>query len=204
MTTKFIAQGDVLDHVSGGVIASGAVVLIGALVGIATTAATASGQTIAVKVSGVWQVTKIGSQAWTIGQRVYWDAGNSRFTIVATGNTFAGVAYEAVGSGAGETTGKIRLNGTAPDAGSSFAQAANVAALTDGTTGTPDDPAEALEAVANPDLSAWNGSTDPSAAQATAINAAITALTNNQATIAAHIKDALDSLKAANQMAADA
>ena len=52
------------------------------------------------------------------------------------------------------------------------------------TTGVPDTAAPiALEAVTNPDLANWDGATVfPSAAQATAVGAAITALKNNQAT----------------------
>lgn len=60
---------------------------------------------------GVIEATKVGSQAWTVGARVYWDAGNSRFTTVAAAHFAAGVAVEAVGSGSGETTGVVRLDG---------------------------------------------------------------------------------------------
>jgi hypothetical protein len=68
------------------------------------------------------------------------------------------------------------------------------AAVTDSTTGTPDTSAPiALAAVTNPTLSDWDGATVfPSAAQATAIGAAITALKNNQATQS----DQYDALKA--------
>ncbi len=55
--------------------------------------------------------TKVGSQAWTAGAKVYWDAGNSRFTTSATSNTLAGVAAADVGSGAGATTGDVFLTG---------------------------------------------------------------------------------------------
>lgn len=65
------------------------------------------------KVTGVFTVTKVGSQAWTQGAVVYWDESNDRFTTVATGNFRAGIAVTAVGSGAGETTGVVRLDGVA-------------------------------------------------------------------------------------------
>lgn len=57
-------------------------------------------------------------------------------------------------------------------------------AVVDLTTGAPDTAGQRdLEAVSNPNLASWDGATVfPSAAQATAINAAITALKNNQAT----------------------
>lgn len=62
--------------------------------------------------------------------------------------------------------------------------AATAAAVTDSTGGTPDTSAPiALAAVTTPNLASWNGSSVyPSAAQATAISAAIDALKNNQAT----------------------
>lgn len=217
MTTKFIAQGDVLTHVAGGAIAVNAIVVIGALIGVAVTAAAASGDSIAVKTTGVWEVTKVGSQAWAIGDRVYYDAGNTRFTKTAADGIYAGIAYEAAGAGAGVVTGKVRLNGVAPEVSGEFAQAANVLAtaiaITDSTTGTPDtsDPAT-LAAVTNPDLSDWNGSSVyPSAAQATAIGAAITSVKNSLASIAAVVEQNtadiaafLASVKAANQMEPDA
>jgi len=61
-------------------------------------------------------------------------------------------------------------------------------AIVDNTTGVADvtDPAT-LAPVTLPDLSGWNGATDPSAAQATAINAAFTSLTNTVASLAAVI-----------------
>lgn len=49
------------------------------------------------------------------------------------------------------------------------------AAITDSSTGV--DPGNnIIAAITNPDLSGWNGSTDPTAAQATAIGAAFTAI----------------------------
>jgi predicted RecA/RadA family phage recombinase len=68
------------------------------------------------KINGVYQVTKAGSQAWTHGAAVYLTAGSATtFTTTSSGNTLAGVAAGTVGSGAGETTGYVLLNGL-PDA----------------------------------------------------------------------------------------
>ena len=61
---------------------------------------------------GVFDITKVGSQAWTVGAKVYWDDTNKRCTTVATDNTLIGVAVEAVASGAGDTIGRVRLNAT--------------------------------------------------------------------------------------------
>jgi predicted RecA/RadA family phage recombinase len=72
-----------------------------------------SGADVALKVSGVFDLTKIGSQAWTVGQLIYWDNTNKRCTNVATGNLLIGAAVKAVDNGAGSTTGRVRLNGAA-------------------------------------------------------------------------------------------
>lgn len=57
----------------------------------------------------MFELTKIGSQAWTVGALVYWDDANKRCTTVATANLLIGVAA-AVEGGAGNTTGLVRLN----------------------------------------------------------------------------------------------
>lgn len=93
-------------------VTSGVPVLIGALlvVPIATVAQTMkfAGQTV-----GVISYTKPGSQAWTEGAKIYWDNTAKNFTTTVGSNTLVGVAAEAVGAGAGETLGKVRLDGVA-------------------------------------------------------------------------------------------
>ena len=82
-----------------------------ALFGVATNDAALSAD-VALDLTGVFELTKIGSQAWTVGALVYWDDTNKRCTTVATDNTLIGVAVEAVASGAGDTIGRVRLNAT--------------------------------------------------------------------------------------------
>lgn len=94
---------------SGGVV-SGTPVLIGALlvVPVATVAETVK---FAGETEGVISFTKPGSQAWTEGAIIYWDNSAKKFTTTAASNFRCGVAAEAVGAGAGLTTGKVRLDG---------------------------------------------------------------------------------------------
>ena len=89
---------------------SGQGALVGSLFGVAS-ADYASGANGEFVTEGVFDLPKIGSQAWTIGTKIYWDNASSprRCTTVATANTLIGVAVAAVGSGAGETTGRVRL-----------------------------------------------------------------------------------------------
>lgn len=98
---------------TGGVV-SGRAYLIGSLLVVACATA-AEGAEFEGQVEGVFSLPKAGSQAWTEGQKVYWDdSSNKCCTNVATAGQLIGVAAEAVGSGSGATTGIVRLNGVAP------------------------------------------------------------------------------------------
>lgn len=66
---------------------------------------------------GIYELTKVGSQAWTVGAAIYWDDTNKYCTTTATSNLLIGCAMVAVGSGAGETLGVVRLNGTVKASG---------------------------------------------------------------------------------------
>jgi predicted RecA/RadA family phage recombinase len=85
---------------------------VGQIFGVCTADAV-SGADVALKLTGVFDLNKVGSQAWTVGALVYWDNSNKRCTTVATGNLLIGAAVQAVDSGAGSTTGRVRLNGVA-------------------------------------------------------------------------------------------
>lgn len=64
------------------------------------------------RTTGEFDLTKVGSQAWAEGARIMWDAANNRCSTATTTGFFPiGVATVAVGSGAGETVGRVRLNG---------------------------------------------------------------------------------------------
>lgn len=59
----------------------------------------------------VKNATKVGSQAWTVGDELYWDNGNTRFTKTAQGSGPIALAASVVGNGAGATTGDVLLLG---------------------------------------------------------------------------------------------
>lgn len=60
---------------------------------------------------GVFELTKIASQAWVVGDKIYWDNTNKWCTKVASTHLCIGVAIEAVASGAGDVLGKVKLSG---------------------------------------------------------------------------------------------
>ncbi len=95
---NFIQLGDVLDHTPAGAVTSGAVVVIGVRVGIAV-ANIAAGETGALRVKGVVELAKLGTDVVAQGALLYWDATNSRLTTTASGNVLAGYAAKPAGNG---------------------------------------------------------------------------------------------------------
>lgn len=107
---NYIAPGDMFPFTASGAdVASGDGVMQGSLFGVAA-GDVADGESGVMKTTGVFELPKAASQAWTVGAKVYWTSGGAA-TTTASGNTLIGVAYEAVGSGASETLGKVRLRG---------------------------------------------------------------------------------------------
>lgn len=104
----FVSTGEKIDVLAPADITAGAGILIGSMFGIAQNTAL-SGKNLVVITRGEVDMAKAGSQAWTLGVKVYWDNSAKVATTTASGNTLIGVATKAVGSGAGETIGRVRL-----------------------------------------------------------------------------------------------
>lgn len=111
MATNYIQPGGIIEITSAGAITAGAGVLLGSMFGIAVNGAAGAGEKVSLATEGVFTMPKAPSQAWTVGQLVYWDAGNSRATNVASTHKQIGVAVAAVAGGAGDTTGTVKLIG---------------------------------------------------------------------------------------------
>lgn len=107
---NYIQPGDTVSLTAPYAVAAGAGALVGTLFGVAVSDA-AQGDAVELVTRGVFDLTKVGSQAWTEGAAIYWDDTNKRCTTVTTSNTLIGAAVAAVGSGAGETVGRVRLAG---------------------------------------------------------------------------------------------
>ena len=90
---NFIQPGDTLDVTAAANVVSGQFVIMGALSGVATTTAVA-GTTFALKTTGVFELPKLTTEAWTVGAKVYWDATNLWATIVAGSNALIGRVSE--------------------------------------------------------------------------------------------------------------
>ena len=104
---NFVQEGSVIDHVATADRASGAVVLMGIKIGVCV-ADIANGATGPVRVTGVFSIAKLSTDVAAQGAALYWDNTNSRLTVTASGNTYAGFAAAAAGSGT--TTVNVHIN----------------------------------------------------------------------------------------------
>lgn len=87
------------------------------------------------KTDGVWELAKTSAQAWTQGQKIYWDNSNKRCDSDSTLGQLIGVATVAAANPS--STGYVRLNGVAPATAegpqaaiASFTMGANITAAT--------------------------------------------------------------------------
>lgn len=205
MARTYIQPGEVVTKTApvGGV-TSGTPVLIGSLFGVPQTDAD-YGAEFELLVVGVHELAKTSAQAWTEGQKIYWDNGNSRCDSDSTVGQLIGVADQVAANPS--STGKVRLNGVAP-ATAEGPQGA-IAALTDssGYDGTHDDTVAAmaapvdltdstgLDGTHDDELAALNGITDY-----TPHSSGSTPVTSNAATdldtVAAALETARDEIEA--------
>ncbi len=114
MATNFIQDGSTIDHAnsSGSTILSGAVVVIGSLIGVAI-ADIPNGEKGAVRIEGVFELPKVEAAVIGTGEDVIYDITALEFddnaaTAEAGGVSGACVAVEAAGNGA--LTVKVKLN----------------------------------------------------------------------------------------------
>lgn len=107
---NYVQPGNTITVTAPAQVGSGDGVLIGAIFGVAAGAA-ANGAPLELTLVGVFDLPKEGAQAWTPGDRVYWDDPNKRTTKTVAGHTLIGVAVDAVGGGPDELVGRVRLNG---------------------------------------------------------------------------------------------
>lgn len=89
-------------------LSSGDGYLIGSIFGVAQHDA-AIGETVHLALEGVFTLPKTTSQAWSVGDKAYWDAATGKVTTTAASNKQIGVVWAA--AGAADTTGNVGLTG---------------------------------------------------------------------------------------------
>ncbi|PZQ82665.1 MAG: hypothetical protein DI549_10820 [Ancylobacter novellus] len=107
---NYVQAGDTLSLLAPYAVISGAGAQVGQIFGVAVGDA-ANGAEVELKTKGVFELTKLSAQAWTVGALVYWDNTNKRCTTVATGNLLIGAATAIAANPS--ATGIVRLNGVA-------------------------------------------------------------------------------------------
>jgi len=107
MAKNYIQAGDVVTLTAPYAVSSGGGALVGNLFGIAlqTLANAASGE---FAVCGVFDINKLSTDIFAVGDFVYWDNTNKRLTSTSAGNTKIGVAIVAAGNPS--STVRVLLN----------------------------------------------------------------------------------------------
>jgi predicted RecA/RadA family phage recombinase len=106
--TNFVQAGEIMEYNnSGSAIESGDVVVIGNRVGIAIVDIAATSGVGSVLMEGVFSLSKDPDEAFSQGDDLFYDSSDDTFTKTATGNKYAGYAFEASASDA--TSCKVKL-----------------------------------------------------------------------------------------------
>ena len=108
MAHQLISAGRFIDYTpSGADVAAAEVVPLTNCFGIAPRAIT-DGELGSLAMDGEWELTKLAGEAYTLGQKIYWDAGNDRLTTTASTHNLIGVASAAAASAA--VVARVLLN----------------------------------------------------------------------------------------------
>ena len=112
MATNKHSEGEVIEYSNAGAaIASGDVVAMNDIVGIAVTDIAATTGVGSVAIEGAFTVAKTAGTAWNVGDSIDWDASASSFhkgvTPAAGDVTLCAVCIKAAASG--DTTGVVKL-----------------------------------------------------------------------------------------------
>jgi predicted RecA/RadA family phage recombinase len=108
---NYVQPGNTITLTAPYAVASGDGLLVGSVFGVAAGDG-ANAETVEAALIGVFDLKKVASQAWAVGDKIYWDNTAKVATKTVSGNTAIGVAVEAVGGGASDTIGRVRLNGS--------------------------------------------------------------------------------------------
>ena len=101
---NFIQTGAIVTVTAAAAVASGGVVILAGLIGVAQTAAEI-GDEVAIVREGVFELPKATGEAWTVGATIYYDESAGECTTTPTDNVELGVALAAADTAA--TVGQV-------------------------------------------------------------------------------------------------
>ena len=107
----YVQPGNTINLTAPYAVSSGDGLLVGSIFGVAAGDA-ASGAAVEAALTGVFELTKVASQAWSVGDEGILGRQQQALTKTARRTRLIGVAVEAVAGGAGDTIGRVRLNGS--------------------------------------------------------------------------------------------
>ncbi|MBL8231029.1 MAG: DUF2190 family protein [Bryobacterales bacterium] len=110
--TNYVQRGDTITVTAGGSITSGQLVVSGSLIGVAASSVS-SGEEVAIDTVGVFTLPKVTSDVIAVGDKLYWDSGQSKLTKTAgTGSKpLVGIAVKAAGNGVTTVDCRLALTG---------------------------------------------------------------------------------------------
>lgn len=115
MATNYEQEGKVIQHTAGADIASGQVVAIGNMLGVAL-AAIANGAVGQVQLEGVFTVPKVSAAVIAKGESLTWDVSAAAFddnlATPATGDITGAAAFAFEAAGNGVTSIAVKFTGT--------------------------------------------------------------------------------------------
>ncbi len=94
---NFIQAGNAVTVTAPATFASGDGVKVGSLFGIAATNA-ASGESVEIATVGVYELPKVTTDAFVVGDKVYWADATKNVTSTASGNLLIGQAVSDAGN----------------------------------------------------------------------------------------------------------
>jgi predicted RecA/RadA family phage recombinase len=103
----YIQPGEVLTLTAPYTRTSGQGAQVGSIFGVACNDVT-SGAEGEFATEGVYRLAKTSAQAWTVGQKIYWDNSNKRCDTVSTVGILIGVATAVAANPS--STGNVKLN----------------------------------------------------------------------------------------------
>lgn len=106
---NFISSGATITLTSAGAKVSGNVYFAGDLGGVAGHSA-ATNEPVVLHLIGEFQLPKATGQAWAIGEKLYWDAGNSVCTTADNSGANKALGHASLAALTGDTVGTVRLS----------------------------------------------------------------------------------------------